>query len=75
MPFQRFLAFDAIGSLVWAGSFILIGYASGVNLESLQAGLRVVSTTAQGLIIAALAAWGISKLVSQRRTRRVEAEA
>jgi membrane protein DedA with SNARE-associated domain len=75
MPFQRFLAFDAIGSLVWAGSFILIGYASGVTLESLQAGLRVVSTTAQGLIIAALAVWGISKLVTQRRARRVEAEA
>ena len=73
MPFQRFLAFDAIGSLVWAGSFILIGYASGVTLESLQAGMRLVSTTAQGLIVAGLAAWGVSKLLAQRRARRVEA--
>jgi membrane protein DedA with SNARE-associated domain len=71
MPFPRFLAFDALGCLVWSGSFILIGYASGVTIESLQAGLRVVSTMAQGLIIAALAAWGISKLVAQRRARRV----
>jgi membrane protein DedA with SNARE-associated domain len=75
MPFQRFLAFDAIGSLAWAGCFILIGYASGVTVESLQAGMRMVSTTAQGLIAAALAAWAVSKLVAQRRARRVEAEA
>jgi membrane protein DedA with SNARE-associated domain len=73
MPFQRFLAFDGLGCLVWSGSFILIGYASGVTVETLQQGLRVVSTTAQGLIIAALAAWGIGRLVSQRRARRVEA--
>ena len=73
MPFQRFLAFDALGCLVWAGSFILIGYASGVTLESMQQALRVVSATAQGLIVAAIAAWAITRLVAQRRARRLEA--
>jgi membrane protein DedA with SNARE-associated domain len=75
MPFRRFLMFDALGCLAWAGVFILIGYASNVTLESMQAGLRVVSVTAQVLIAAALTTWGISRLLTQRRARRVEAEA
>ena len=66
MPFARFLAFDAVGCLVWAGVFILIGYASGVPLEAMQQGLRVVSLTAQSLIVAALGAWTISRLVRRR---------
>jgi membrane protein DedA with SNARE-associated domain len=73
MPFQRFLMFDALGCLAWAGLFILIGYASNVTIESMQAGLRVVSLAAQVLIAAALATWGVSRLVTQRRARRVAA--
>ena len=69
MPFPRFLAIDAIGCFVWAGVFILIGYASGVRLEVLQQGLRVVSFTVQAALVAALAGWGISRLVANRRSR------
>jgi membrane protein DedA with SNARE-associated domain len=69
MPFLRFLAVDAVGCFVWAGVFILIGYASGVRLEALQQGLRVVSVIAQAVLVAGLAAWGISRLVSVRRSR------
>jgi membrane protein DedA with SNARE-associated domain len=69
MPFGRFLAFDAVGCLVWAGAFILIGYASGVPLETMQQGLRVVSIVAQVAIAAALGAWGVSRLVSLHRRR------
>jgi membrane protein DedA with SNARE-associated domain len=69
MPFPRFLAFDAIGCVVWAGVFILIGYTSGVRLEALQQGLQMVSVTAQAALVAALAAWGISRLVANRRSR------
>jgi membrane protein DedA with SNARE-associated domain len=49
--------------------FILIGYASGVRLEALQQGLRVVSFTAQAALVAVLTAWGISRLVANRRSR------
>ena len=69
MPFGRFLAFDAVGCLVWAGAFILIGYGSGVPLETMQQGLRVVSLVAQVAIAAALGGWGISRLVSLHRRR------
>jgi 6,7-dimethyl-8-ribityllumazine synthase len=47
-------------------AFILIGYASGVRLEVMQQGLRVVSVAAQSLIVAALGAWAISRFVRRR---------
>jgi membrane protein DedA with SNARE-associated domain len=74
MPFGRFLIFDSVGCLVWAGAFILIGYASGVRLEVMQQSLRVVSVAAQSLIVAALAAWTISRFV-RRRTATATAAA
>ena len=67
MPFSRFVAFDAVGCLVWAGLFILIGYASGVKLEVLQQGFRMVSVAAQVVLVAALAAWGTTRLLARRR--------
>jgi membrane protein DedA with SNARE-associated domain len=72
MPFRRFITFDAIGCLVWAGLFILIGYASGATVESLQQNLRVVSLVGQGVVAAALATWLVSRVVT-RRSRRLAA--
>ena len=69
MPFARFLAFDALGCLVWAGAFILIGYASGVSLQTLQAGLRVLSLAVQGAFVIVLGAWGVSRVAVLRRRR------
>ena len=69
MPFPRFLALDALGCLVWAGAFILIGYGSGVRLEGIQQGFRMISVTAQIAIAGALVAWLLSRAVSLRRTR------
>ncbi|HJR49679.1 MAG TPA: DedA family protein [Gemmatimonadales bacterium] len=67
MPFARFAAFDALGCLVWAGAFILIGYASGVRLEALQQGFRMVSVVAQVVVAAALAAWLVTRVAAVRR--------
>jgi membrane protein DedA with SNARE-associated domain len=67
MPFARFLAFDALGCLVWASVFILIGYASGVRLEVMQQGLRVLSVAAQVAIALALGAWAITRVAARRR--------
>jgi len=69
MPFRRFLMFDAVGCLVWAGLFILVGYVSGVTLKSMQQGLHVVSRTAQAALVLAAAAWVTSRLVALRRSR------
>jgi membrane protein DedA with SNARE-associated domain len=54
---------------VWAGLFIVIGYASGMKLETMQQGLQMVSATAQGAIAVAIAAWGVTRLVAMRRAR------
>jgi membrane protein DedA with SNARE-associated domain len=69
MPFARFVAFDALGCFVWAGLFILIGYASGVRLEALQQGFQVVSFTVQAALVAAVAGWVVSRIVTLRRGR------
>ena len=66
MPFGRFLVFDAVGCLVWAGAFIVIGYVSGVRLEVMQQSLRVASVTAQSVIVAGLAAWAVMRFVRRR---------
>ena len=66
MPFGRFLVFDGVGCLAWAGVFILIGYGSGLRLEAMAQGLRVVSVVAQGVIVAALGAWAITRFVRRR---------
>jgi membrane protein DedA with SNARE-associated domain len=67
MPFTRFAAFDALGCLLWAGLFILIGYASGIRLEALQQGFRVVSVVAQAVIAAAVAGWLLTRVAAMRR--------
>ena len=67
MPFRRFLVFDALGCLAWAGSFILVGYASGLSVDSIESVLRVVSTTGQSVIAAVLGGWLLARFVSRRR--------
>jgi membrane protein DedA with SNARE-associated domain len=69
MPFGRFLVFDGVGCLVWAGAFILIGYVSGVRLEAMQQGLQMVSVTAQVAIAVAIGAWVVTRVVARRRSR------
>jgi len=72
MPFPRFLACDAVGCLVWAGAFILIGYSSGLSLAVMQQNLQVVSVAVQVVIAAALCAWLITR-VAVRRSRTASA--
>jgi membrane protein DedA with SNARE-associated domain len=67
MPFGRFLVFDAVGCIVWAALFILIGYASGIKTEVMQQGLKVVGIAAQVAIAIALGAWAISRIAARRR--------
>lgn len=72
MPFPRFLACDAVGCLVWAGAFILIGYSSGLSLAVMQQNLQVVSVAVQVVIAAALCAWLITRRVAVHRSRAAQ---
>ena len=69
MPFHRFVAFDALGCLVWASLFIVIGYASGMKLETMQQGLSMVSTAVQCALAVVVAAWAAKRMVTMRRAR------
>lgn len=66
MPFAKFLLLDALGCLLWAGSFILIGYLAGGHLgggaERIRAGLAI------GLGVLG-STWLIVRLTRHRRSR------
>jgi len=54
MPYRRFVLFDAVGTLVWAGVFIGLGYALGANFGAIQSALKTVAAvTLTTLAIAA----------------------
>jgi len=67
MPFGRFLFFDAIGATLWAGSFVLIGYAARVNLAAAQQHWTSVANTIQFVLIAAVATYLAVKLMKLPR--------
>ncbi len=66
MPYTRFLLFDALGSLLWAGSFILVGYLAGGHVGEIHGRLRAIL----GVGLAALGmAWLIIGLGRSLRAR------
>ena len=67
MPFGRFLLLDAIGATLWAGSFVLIGYAARVNLVAAQQHWTSVMNTIQFVVIAAVATYLAVKLLKLPR--------
>jgi membrane protein DedA with SNARE-associated domain len=66
MPVRRFVLFDALGALIWAGAYIGLGYAFSDQLEDIG---RYASRLGQSLVVllaAALFAYIVRKY-SQRR--------
>lgn len=54
MPYRRFILFDGLGTLVWAGVFIGLGYALGAHFGAIQSALKTVAAvTLTGLAIGA----------------------
>jgi membrane protein DedA with SNARE-associated domain len=43
MPYRRFVVFDAVGALAWAGLFIGLGYSVGAQLAAIQSALKAVA--------------------------------
>src|SRR5262250_2131171 len=57
MRFRRFLLFDAIGSVLWAGVFLAVGYAFAGQIEQVAAQLASLGGWLLVLLAAALAAY------------------
>jgi membrane protein DedA with SNARE-associated domain len=69
--FGRFLVFDAIGALIWAGLFVILGYAAGANVATLQRGFTSVVTGFQIALAGAAAAYLSTRVLRPARARRV----
>ena len=67
---RRFLAFDALGSLLWAGSFLGIGYALSGEIERIAEHLAALGGWLLVLILGALAAYIAYKFVARQRFLR-----
>jgi len=71
-PFERFLAFDAVGATCWAATFVLIGYIGGRDLAVVQHHLSSAMSVMQAGFIGAIASYVITRVP---RTVRIAAAA
>ena len=70
MRFRRFLLFDAIGSMLWAGVFLAIGYAFAGQIERVAAQLASLGGWLQVLLAGALGTYIAYKFVARQRFLR-----
>ena len=70
MRFPRFLLFDAIGSMLWAGLFLATGYAFAGQIERVAAQLASLGGWLLVLLTGALAAYIAYKFVARQRFLR-----
>jgi len=73
----RFLAYDALGSLLYAGSFILLGFFFSHQIEQLASGLASAGGSALAVLAVFLGAyvafkfWQRQKLIRELRMARI----
>jgi len=70
MRFRRFLLFDAIGCMLWAGAFLGLGYVFAGQIELVAARLASLGGWLVVLILASLAGYIGSKFVARQRFLR-----
>lgn len=70
MRFRRFLLFDAIGSTLWAGAFLSLGYVFAGQIERVAARLASLGGWLLVLAVGALAAYIIFKFIARQRFLR-----
>lgn len=70
MRFRRFLLFDGIGSTLWAGAFLALGYIFAGQIERVAANLASLGGWLLVLAVAALAAYIVFKFIARQRFLR-----
>jgi membrane protein DedA with SNARE-associated domain len=72
MPYRRFLAFNAMGGIVWGSTFVVLGYVAGQSYEAVAKGVgRGMAIAVAAIAIIALIVW---KVRERRRERTFEAK-
>jgi membrane protein DedA with SNARE-associated domain len=67
LPFGRFVFFDALGAMLWAGAFVAIGYAAGTHLTAVQRYWHGLTVVMQVLVGGAVAAFLVTKFAGATR--------
>jgi membrane protein DedA with SNARE-associated domain len=70
MRLRRFLLFDALGSLIWAGTFLGLGFVFRDQLERLAQGIASLGAGASVLILGLLAIYITYKFIARKRFLR-----
>jgi membrane protein DedA with SNARE-associated domain len=69
MPLPGFFLQTFLGSTIWGGTLILLGYYVGANWEALASRLKRVDHVIGAILVLALVALGIRFVVRRRRER------
>ncbi len=69
MPLPGFFLQTFLGSTIWGGALILLGYYVGANWEALTSTLKRVDHIIGAILVLALVALGIRFVVRRRRER------
>ena len=69
MPLPSFFLQTFLGSTIWGGVLILLGYYVGANWEALSSELKRVDHVIAAILVLALVALGIRFVVRRRRER------
>ena len=75
MPFRTFATYNVAGGVVWATSFVLLGYAAGDGWRALESRLQLGSYALFGLVVLVLAVVLVVRRVRRRRRERADADA
>jgi len=70
MPLPGFFLQTFLGSTVWGGALIFLGYYVGANWEALASNLKRVDHVIGAILVLALVALGIRFVVRRRRERQ-----
>ena len=70
MRLKRFLLFDAMGSLLWAGAFLGLGYAFSGEIERIAERLASLGSGLLAILLGALGGYILYKFVARQRFLR-----
>jgi membrane-associated protein len=69
MPYARFLAWNALGGVVWGTAVVLIGYAAGASYARVEKSFgRDAEFIVVGILTIAILVWHVRKRMADKRT-------
>lgn len=67
MPYRRFLAFNALGGVIWGSVVVLVGYAAGDSYQKVEKQLgEGVAVAAAVVVVVALLFWRLRRRRAER---------